>query len=288
MSANNQAPHLPTWESAVRWLRDQPDSQQLVNAAYYDDPLLGAAERYWRSEEWLALRQFLPDGGAALDVGAGRGIASYAFARDGFEVTAIEPDASDLVGAGAIRSLGEEAQLQINVVQEFSERLPFPDASFDVVFARAVLHHTRDLGGACQEFFRVLRPGGRLIAIREHVISKRQDLQAFLDLHPLHKLYEGENAFLVSEYELAIQRAGFLLHQVLAPLDSPINFAPYTLAALQLEIAQRADRFLPWPVSFTANVLAKPLVWSVIRKLLKWVDHRPGRLYSFIATKAFK
>ena len=223
-----------------------------------------------------------------LDVGAGRGIASYAFARDGFDVTALEPDASDLVGAGAIRALGTVAQLQITVVQEFSERLPFPDASFDVVFTRAVLHHTRDLGGACQEFFRVLRPGGRLIAIREHVISKRQDLQAFLDLHPLHWLYGGENAFLLSEYQLAIKRGGFLLHKVLAPLDSPINFAPYTLAGLQLEIAQRADRFFPWPVSFTANLLSKNVVWFTIRKLLKQIDHRPGRLYSFIATKAYK
>ena len=42
-------------------------------------------------------------------------------------------------------------------------------ALFDVVFARAVLHHTRDLELACREMFRVLRPGGIFVAAREHV-----------------------------------------------------------------------------------------------------------------------
>lgn len=262
--------------------------QQLVMDAYYDDPLIGAAERYWRSNEWLAVRQFLPGNGAVLDVGAGRGIASYAFARDGFTVTALEPDVSNLVGAGAIRSLSSEAGLPMTVVQEFSERLPFPDASFDVVFARAVLHHTRDLRLACQEFARVLRPGGQLIAIREHVLSRQTDKQAFLDAHPLHKLYGGENAFLLAEYEEALQLAGFRMDHVLTPMASPINFAPYSLQSLQAEIAQRAGRYCPWPISLTQGLLAIPWVWWLARHVLSMLDHRPGRLYSFIATKALK
>src|SRR5690349_8888902 len=95
-----------TWEDAVRWLRDQPGAQAVVRDAYFDDPLLQAAERYWQSNEWHAVRQIIGIGpGRALDVGAGRGIASYALARDGFEVTALEPDPSDLVGGGAIRAL---------------------------------------------------------------------------------------------------------------------------------------------------------------------------------------
>ncbi len=32
----------------------------------------------------------------------------------------------------------------------------------------------------CREFFRVLKPGGRLIAVREHVISSKNDLPVFL------------------------------------------------------------------------------------------------------------
>ena len=128
-----------TWEAAVTWLRDQPERRQLVLDAFYDDPLTAAAERYHASGEWQAVsRLLLGRTGSALDVGAGRGIASYALAREGFAVKAPEPDPSGIVGAAAIRKLAEDTRLSIEVVEEFSERLPFSDFTFDVVFARAV------------------------------------------------------------------------------------------------------------------------------------------------------
>ena len=130
-----------SWEQAVQWLREQPEQRELVLAAYYDDPLSAAADRYWHSQEWQAIRPLLPPArGQALDVGAGRGIASYALAKEGFAVTALEPDASALVGAQAIRSLALISGLPIEVTQEFSERLPFADAQFDVVFAPPVVN----------------------------------------------------------------------------------------------------------------------------------------------------
>lgn len=274
------------WEQAVQWLREQPEQRELVLAAYYDDPLPAAAERYWRSEEWQAIRPLLPVlPGRALDIGAGRGIASYALAKEGFDVTALEPDASALVGAQAIRDLAAASGLPIEVTQEFSERLPFADAQFDVVFARAVLHHTKDLQAACREFLRVLKPGGRLVAVREHVISRQEDLPAFLELHPLHKLYGGENAFLLPQYEAAIRTAGFRLDVVLSPLESAINFAPYTLDGLKLELANRVTRGLPGLKQLARGVLALPPMWSLARHVLTCFDHRPGRLYSFIAQR---
>jgi len=96
---------LTTWEDAVVWLRNQPDQRQLVLDAFYDDPLIDAAERYFASAEWQAVSGFLEHRtGKALDVGAGRGIASYALARSGFVVTALEPDPSAVVGTAAIRA----------------------------------------------------------------------------------------------------------------------------------------------------------------------------------------
>ncbi len=273
-----------TWEQAVQWLREQPELQELVRAAYYDDPLSAAADRYWRSEEWQAIRLLLPPVlGRALDVGAGRGIASYALAKEGFAVTALEPDASALVGAEAIRGLAVVSGLPIKVTQEFSERLPFADEQFDVVFARAVLHHTSDLSAACREFFRVLKPGGRLLAVREHVISQPEDLPAFLDLHPLHKLYGGENAFLLPQYETAIVTAGFQLDTVLAPFESAINYAPYTAASLKAELAKRISRGFPGAKQLIVGLLGVPQLWAMARSMLGRVDQRPGRLYSFIA-----
>lgn len=275
-----------SWEDAVAWLRLQPGQSQLVADCYYDDPLIGAADRYWLSEEWQAMRAALAGrSGSALDVGAGRGIGSYALAREGFAVTALEPDPSGLVGAGAIRALAAESRLPIQIVEEFSERLPFADGSFDVVFARAVLHHTRDLEAACREFFRVLKPGGLFLAIREHVISRPGDLPRFLEQHPLHRLYGGEHAFLLKQYTAALEQAGFAKLDVISPWRSPINFSPYSLDSLKDELARRVGLRIPALGRAVRAVLGVPGVWPLTRAILERVDHRPGRLYSFVAVK---
>jgi SAM-dependent methyltransferase len=279
-------PKILSWEDAVVWLRNQPARRQLVVDAFYDDPLVAAAERYRGSGEWRAISQLLRGRrGKALDVGAGRGIASYALARDGFQVTSLEPDPSAIVGAGAIRALAAEAALPISVVEEFSERLPFADGAFGVVFARAVLHHTRDLELACSEMYRVLRPGGILIAAREHVISKETDLGQFLDGHPLHHLYGGEHAFLLDRYIGALKAAGFGPLQVLSPLKSPINLFPYTIDSLRDAVIDKVSQKIParplWRVALGSNRIFRALL-SIAERF----DNRPGRLYSFVGHKA--
>ena len=284
MSPGGEANH---WERAILWLRSQPDQIDIVRAGYYDDPLVVAAQRYERSEEWHAVRGLLPDsrGCRALEVGAGRGIVSYALAREGFSVTALEPDGSEIVGAPAIRRLASEAHLPIEVVQEYSEQLPFPSNYFGLVFARAVLHHTRSLERACAEFFRVLKPGGRLIAIREHVISRPQDLAAFLEAHPLHRLYGGENALLLRDYLQAIRWAGFPRVRVLSPFENAINLAPSTPSSILQELAERVSGGNHLVRRALATAFAIPGSWAVARTLLRMVDNRPGRLYSFIAMR---
>jgi SAM-dependent methyltransferase len=282
---------MPTisWEQAVQWLREKPDQQELVRACYFDDPLIEAAERFWQSVEWQSIAALLPHSkGRALDLGAGRGISSYALARDGWAVSALEPDPSNLVGAGAIRTLVQESGLPIEVVGEFSEKLPFADDSFDLVNCRQVLHHARDLPQTCREIFRVLKPGGRIVATREHVISKRDDLQAFLDAHPLHHLYGGENAFLLDEYTSAISAAGLDLRQVLAPFDSPINYFPMTeaqwVAYCTRPLAAVIGEGTTAKLFSRDHALGASLI-SLLARLVNWRNQSPGRLYSFVAEK---
>lgn len=270
-----------SWETAVSWLRDQPDARKLVEDSYYDDPHLDACERYRASDEWLEIRTLLEGySGKALDIGAGRGIASFALAKEGFSVFALEPDKSELVGAKAIRKLAGKESLDISVVEEYGEKLPFRSSTFDVIFARAVLHHANSLDSVCSEIYRVLKPNGIFIGVREHVIDRKKDLNAFLGSHPLHNIYGGENAFLLKDYLKSIRRTGFKDIKILRPLESPINYHPYSKAEFRELVLSKLGFFSPIKSFFSIDIIFK---FSIF--MLRYVDRRPGRLYSFIVKK---
>lgn len=265
-----------SWEDAVVWLKDQPDMRDLVRDAYYDDPLAAVAERFLESSEWLAVRALLADlkPQDALDIGAGRGISTYALARDGWKVTALEPDPSTMVGAGAIRQLCAGNSLRVEVIESSAESLPFGANSFELVYTRQSLHHASDLGLFCSEVRRVLRPGGIFLATREHVLDREEDLQQFLDSHPLHNLYGGEHAYTLGRYKTAMKGAGLQLGKILATYDSDINLFPETKRSVLARIRQKYG--VPVPVSFYNGLMA-PILNAIVRS--------PGRLFSFMATK---
>jgi len=274
-----------SWEDAVEWLISQPDYKDLVKACYYDRPLIDAAERFYQSEEWKATQELLPaPPGKALDIGAGNGIASYALATNGWETTAIEPDKSEMVGTGAIKRLAKETCLNINVVEDFGENLPFADNSFDLIYARQVLHHARDLKMFCKELYRVLKISGVLIACREHVISSLDQLSTFQERHPLHVLYGGENAYTLKEYKGALKDAGFILKKVLGPFDSSINYAPFTKISIREEIIKRLKK-VPGGKGL-AKFIFHDAFYYLSLHLLSLIDRRPGRLFTFLAIKS--
>lgn len=265
-----------TWEEAVSQLISQEEQKELIQACYYDSPIENCAERFYNSDEWKETLRYIPKNitkGTALDIGAGRGIASYALAKDGWKVTSLEPDTSNLVGAGAIKKLAKNDLLDISIVMSKGESLPFEDDTFDLVYLRQVLHHADDLQQLCNEVHRVLKKGGLFIAVREHVINKHTDLEKFLNIHPLHNLYGGESAYLLKEYTDAIKTSGITLTNILAPYSNPINLAPWDMKSIQKKIYIKTK--IKWPFPF-------------IKLLLYMMDRfssQPGRLYSFIGKK---
>lgn len=275
-----------TWEEAVEQLRRDPAQEELVRSCYYDDPLKAAAERFAASEEWAAVRALLPAPGKVLELGAGRGISSCAFAKAGWEVTALEPDASHVVGAGAIRSLARDAGVAIEVVENWGESLPFPDETFALVYGRAVFHHARDLDAFCAEACRVLKPGGKVLLTREHVLSKEEDLDQFLNSHPLHRLYGGEAAYTLARYTGALESAGLTVTRIIGPKSSPINFFPETAVNITAALRARRRKRIGWFRDLLAGNAAGSLAEE--RQLWEGKMKVPGRLYSFLADKIEK
>jgi SAM-dependent methyltransferase len=208
----------------------------------------------------------------------------------GWQVTALEPDPSSLVGAGAIRKLAQESGLPITVVEEHGETLPFDDEAFDVIYGRQVLHHAHNLPLLCREAGRALKPGGLFIATREHVISKTEDLDRFLANHPLHKFYGGENAYLLNDYISAIVASGLRLEAIFGPFDSEINYFPMTYEQWRAECSRPISRqLIVGPL--LARLLTDQRHWlgrwvlSRLANRLSNLTNTPGRLYSFVAIK---
>jgi SAM-dependent methyltransferase len=104
-------------------------------------------------------------GDRVLDVGCGGGRHAFEFYRRGANVVALDMNAEDLAGVatmfGAMALEGEApAGATANVVKGDALRLPFADATFDIVLAAEILEHIPDDEAAMAELFRVVRPGG--------------------------------------------------------------------------------------------------------------------------------
>ncbi|MFN7572942.1 MAG: class I SAM-dependent methyltransferase [Betaproteobacteria bacterium] len=131
----------------------------------------GTAGSYDRVEAILALgtgpwyrgqalrRAGLQAGQRALDIGIGTGLVAE-------RALHIIGDAGELVGLDpSVGMLGQARRRlgpTVGLVCGLAEALPFPDRSFDFLSMGYALRHIEDIGVAFREFYRVLRPGGRL------------------------------------------------------------------------------------------------------------------------------
>jgi len=173
--------------------------------------------------DWITKRVDFVDfigiepGMQVLEIGCGDGILTvdgHLAARVGptGRVVAIDPSMSML--RQAEKKAREAALDWVQFLPGQAEEIPFPDNTFDVVIAAAVLHLT-EIPRALQEMRRVVRPGGVVGSL--DVLPAGMDVPFFVDwMDPIIKLARRGNrsepiTFLVSgeEMERLYREAGF-------------------------------------------------------------------------------
>jgi len=104
----------------------------------------------------------LAAGDTVADIGCGPGTAARHAARLGASVTGVDPAPVMLRLA---RLLTRRSAKAVRYVQGSAEALPLPGSSVSVAWSVACVHHWADLDAGLREARRVLKPGGRLVAI---------------------------------------------------------------------------------------------------------------------------
>jgi SAM-dependent methyltransferase len=137
------------------------DPDNLLDRLSRADTLELHYEQERRRERELLERRLPLAGGDVLSVGCGWHPGRHLFPKPGFRMTGVELDEA------VVRVLEDGGEIDHGLAGRAGE-LPLPDASFDVVLYRLVLHHIAYQGPLAPVFGearRLLRPGGALVAV---------------------------------------------------------------------------------------------------------------------------
>ncbi len=144
------------------WFAPRYDGVKQYNKA--EDALMLAEPilRHLRSNSPAPLAGLVVEA-RVLDVATGTGrLPEALLSQPRFKGSIVALDASAGMLALAQQKLGRHGN-RIEYAQHDAQKLPYPDASFDIVTCLEALEFMRDWRGAVKEMLRVLKPGGLLM-----------------------------------------------------------------------------------------------------------------------------
>ena len=135
----------------------------------YDLPTTQAEVFRHRHEAALDWMEKLPcaAGARALEIGCGAGFLSVAMAQHGYRVDAIDASAA-MVALARQTAAASPVSSELTVQIGDAYALPFPNGSFDLVVAIALLPWVPRAAPAIREMARVLKPGGHLLVTADN------------------------------------------------------------------------------------------------------------------------
>ena len=149
-----------------QWNNDPAGSHYVVEAPAHTKEWFLEAEqhRYVSYAPWMPeTMEFDRHGGEdVLEIGGGMGTDLAQFARHGARVTDLDLSSGHLTLAKenfVVRGLHGR------FIQQDAETLDFEDNTFDLVYSNGVLHHTPNTHHVVREILRILKPGGKVIAM---------------------------------------------------------------------------------------------------------------------------
>lgn len=155
--------------SLKQFLRNQLEQEAREYFGISDESIVEQVTDNWFEDErnydgrWALLQGRGLARGRILDMAAGCGSFLLYALRQGCDAYGVEPEAWKLAYFGEkVRLSGLPGAWQQRMVRAVGERLPFPDASFDLVTSYQTLEHVEDARTTLYEMLRVLRPGGSL------------------------------------------------------------------------------------------------------------------------------
>lgn len=138
-----------------------------------------------------------------LEVGCGIGTDLVRFARGGATVTGVDLSSTAIGLAEKNFALHGVQAEELRIAN--GEALPFPDASFDVVYAHGVVQYTADAARLIAECHRVVKPGGRGIFMVYNRVSWLNAMSKVMKVKLEHEDAPVLQKFSIPEYRALLK-----------------------------------------------------------------------------------